>query len=84
MDSNELLTIREVSALLRVPCSWLYSRTCPQSAKEDRIPFLKLGRHLRFRRSEIEKWIEGHHSGAKPSGSQPNDSLQPPGNARVI
>jgi predicted DNA-binding transcriptional regulator AlpA len=76
METNELLNISEVAAILRVPTSWLYSRTCPGSAKEDGPPFLKLGRLLRFRRSEILAWLEGHHSGAKPLGTQPEGSVQ--------
>lgn len=84
MDSNELLTITEVSALLRVRPAWIYARTCPQSAKDDRIPFLKFGRLLRFRRSEIEKWVEGQHSSAKPLGRQPDDTAQVAVSANLI
>ena len=76
MDSHELMTVDEVAAMLRVPPSWIYARTCPQSPEVDRIPFLKLGRHLRFRRSEVLAWIEGHHRGAKPLGTQPDGGLQ--------
>ena len=50
----DLLTIEEVAGLLRVPKSWIYART---SGEGEQIPFLKLGRHLRFRRSEIEAWL---------------------------
>jgi predicted DNA-binding transcriptional regulator AlpA len=85
MSSNDLMTVTEVAGLIRVPVSWVYARTCPQSVKGDRsIPFLRLGRHLRFRRSEIEKWVEGHHSGVKPSGRQPNDHSQTTVSARLV
>lgn len=52
---SELMTVAEVSALLRVPASWIYART---SGNGEQLPFLKLGRHLRFRRAEIEAWLE--------------------------
>jgi predicted DNA-binding transcriptional regulator AlpA len=67
MDSDKLLTITEVSALLGVRPSWIYGRTSPAINKGDCPPFLKLGRLLRFRRSEVLAWLEGHHSGVKPS-----------------
>jgi excisionase family DNA binding protein len=59
----DLLTVAEVAALLRVPRSWLYARTA--SDGPEAIPHLKLGRHLRFRRSEVEAWVEEHHSGLR-------------------
>ena len=52
--ANDLLTIGQLADLLRVKVSWLYAQT---SAKK--IPFLKLGGRLRFRRADVEKWIEG-------------------------
>jgi predicted DNA-binding transcriptional regulator AlpA len=67
MDSSELLTVDEFAALIRVPTSWVYARTCPGSEKEDCPPFLKLGRHLRFRRAEVEAWVERHHSRSETS-----------------
>ncbi|MEK7281196.1 MAG: helix-turn-helix domain-containing protein [Chloroflexota bacterium] len=51
---NDLLTVEELADLLGVKVSWLYAQT---SAKK--IPFLKLGGRLRFRRADVERWIEG-------------------------
>ena len=51
---NDLLTIGQLADLLGVKVSWLYAQT---SAKK--IPFLKLGGRLRFRRADVERWIEG-------------------------
>ncbi len=62
--SNELMTVSEVSALLRVPQSWVYART---SGDGEQIPHLKLGKLLRFRRSEVERWVEAHHTSAVQS-----------------
>lgn len=72
---QELLTVDEVAQMLRVPASWVYARTSGESA--DKLPFLKIGRHLRFRRAEIEHWLEScERNGLKPSGSQPEGHLE--------
>ncbi|GEM_PF-1898672 len=74
---QELLTVKEVAALLRVPTSWIYARTSEGGGLEA-IPYLKLGRHLRFRRLEIEEWLEKQHgNGSKTSGTLPEGSPQP-------
>lgn len=48
-----LLTPAEAAALLRVRTSWVYG-----AAREGKLPALKLGRHLRFLRSDLEAWID--------------------------
>ena len=55
----DLLKVEEVAALLRVPKSWIYMRT--YEGAPEAIPHIKLGRHLRFRRSEIVAWVESQH-----------------------
>lgn len=72
---QELMTVEEVAQMLRVPASWVYARTSGESA--DKLPFLKIGRHLRFRRAEIEKWMESCERNAlKPSVRQPEGHLE--------
>jgi len=51
-----LLDADEVAQILRVPRSWVYGHL-----KE--LPVIRLGRYVRFRRSEIERFLE-HRSGA--------------------
>jgi excisionase family DNA binding protein len=51
-----LLNAGEVAQILRVPRSWVYSHL-----KE--LPVIRLGRYVRFRRSEIERFLE-QRSGA--------------------
>lgn len=51
---DDLMTIEQLAELLGVKVSWIYAQT---SAKK--IPFLKLGGRLRFRRADVERWIEG-------------------------
>jgi excisionase family DNA binding protein len=68
---QELLTVGEVAALLRVPASWIYARTADAGVEE--IPHLKLGRHLRFRRAEVLAWLEGKHRGPNSAGAPPEE-----------
>jgi excisionase family DNA binding protein len=70
---QDLLTVDELAGLLRVPASWIYARTADASVEE--IPHLKLGRHLRFRRAEVERWVERHHRGASSAGSEPEEGI---------
>ncbi len=51
--SDTLLTAEEVAALLQVTCSWVYAET-----RRHRIPHLRLGRYVRYRRGALESWME--------------------------
>ena len=55
---NELLTVEELAALLKVPpktiYAWRYRRQGPRG--------IKVGRHLRFRRNDIEQWLDERNS----------------------
>ena len=46
-----LLTADEVAEILRVPRSWVYSHL-------SELPVIRLGRYVRFRRSEIDGFLE--------------------------
>jgi excisionase family DNA binding protein len=46
-----LLDADEVAQILRAPRSWVYGHL-----KE--LPVIRLGRYVRFRRSEIERFLE--------------------------
>jgi len=52
MASEPLLTASDVAALLGVSEDWIYSES-----RAGRIPHVKLGRNVRFRRSSIDTWI---------------------------
>jgi excisionase family DNA binding protein len=54
--ADELLTVSEVAAVLKVPVSWVYERT--RRFGTDQIPHFKLGKYLRFRWSTVQKWLE--------------------------
>jgi excisionase family DNA binding protein len=51
-DKDELLDVNGLSTYLGVRASWVYKQT-----KENSIPFVKMGKYLRFRRSAIDKWV---------------------------
>jgi excisionase family DNA binding protein len=51
----EVLTIHETSAYLRIPLRSLY-----KLAQEKRIPCQKVGRHWRFRRQALDRWLEAY------------------------
>ena len=48
---NVLLSADEVAQILRVPRSWVYSHL-------NELPAIRLGRYVRFRRSEIERFLD--------------------------
>jgi excisionase family DNA binding protein len=50
---NDLLTLNEVSAFLKVPKSTIY-----KLARERRLPGHKVGKHWRFVREEVETWVQ--------------------------
>lgn len=54
MDENPgaVLTIKELSAYLKVPQSTLY-----KLVREGKIPSQKVGRHWRFHKEAIDEWL---------------------------
>lgn len=50
---NEILTIEEVAAYLRLTPQTIY-----KWAQEKRIPAAKLGKEWRFRKSIIDQWLD--------------------------
>ena len=45
-----LLTVDEVAAILRVPKSWVYAHLSD-------LPTIRLGRYVRFKRSDIDEFL---------------------------
>ena len=50
---QDILTIDELSAYLKIPKSTAY-KLC----QESKIPGQKVGRHWRFRKEAIDRWLE--------------------------
>ena len=55
-SSEHLLMPEEAAEILRVKLSWLYQHT--RRRTQDRIPFVKIGRYLRFREQDLAAYIE--------------------------
>jgi excisionase family DNA binding protein len=53
---SELLTVGEVASLFKVPSSWVYER-CREGASNP-LPHLKLGKYLRFSKSDLLEYME--------------------------
>jgi len=49
---EHLLTVDELSGLMRCPKSTIYKMTCAK-----KIPFLKIYGLLRFKQEDIDKWM---------------------------
>lgn len=52
-EPDDILTINELSDYLRVSRSTLY-----KLAQEGRVPCQKVGRHWRFRKETIDRWLD--------------------------
>ena len=52
-ELGDVLTIKEVADYLRIPKSTLY-----KLVRESKIPSQKVGRHWRFRKKAIDRWLE--------------------------
>lgn len=61
MENQELLTVEELAALLKLKPSWIYFRTM-QTGK-DAIPRVKIGKYLRFNPGAVMEWIEAQYNG---------------------
>ncbi len=55
-SGDELLTVDELAALLKVPKSWIYAHTRPRS--KTRLPHVKLGKYLRFSEHEVRTFLQ--------------------------
>jgi excisionase family DNA binding protein len=67
----EVITADEVAALLRMTPDWIYSET-----RRNRIPHMRLGRYVRYRRSAIEAWMEALEAEADTARSSPSHATE--------
>ena len=67
MPQNEIMTIQEVAEYLRVS-----ERTIYDWASKGQVPCGKLGSIWRFKRSEIEKWVNKRLGTEKAPGESPS------------
>ena len=50
--AEPLLGAGEAAALLSVRVSWVY-----EAVRAGRLPCVRIGRHIRFLRSDLERWV---------------------------
>jgi len=55
-NRDSVLTLDELSAYLKVSKSTLY-----KLAQDGKVPGQKVGRHWRFRKTAIDKWLDERH-----------------------
>jgi excisionase family DNA binding protein len=56
--SEPLLDPAAAAGLLSVKPSWVY-----EAVRDGRLPHLKVGRHIRFLRTDLEDWVVGQRAG---------------------
>jgi excisionase family DNA binding protein len=54
-EQNELLTVSEMAARLKVKTSWLYRQTMQHGSGS--IPRIKIGKYLRFEPEKVMPWV---------------------------
>ena len=54
--SDDLATVSQIAEFLQVPNSWVYEHTRCRGI--ERLPHFKLGKYLRFSRSEVLAWVQ--------------------------
>ena len=58
----EILTIQETGQYLRIPLRTMY-----KLAQEGKVPCQKIGRHWRFRKAALDKWLDQQKILVEPS-----------------
>lgn len=61
-----LMTAPAAAALLSVRTSWIYD-----AARRGEIPCVHLGKHVRFLRSDLERWLAEKRVTAPPAPARP-------------
>jgi excisionase family DNA binding protein len=54
--NDDLATVSQIAEFLQVPNSWVYEHTRCRGI--ERLPHFKLGKYLRFSRSEVLDWVQ--------------------------
>ena len=59
---NNILTPTELADRLKVKTSWVYEKT--RGRNRDRLPFVRLGRYVRFYWTDVVDWLKAHRVAA--------------------
>lgn len=62
-DTEPLIKAEQVAEALGVSRTWVFDR-----AKAGRLPSYRLGKHVRFRMSEVQAWLAEHREGERQAG----------------
>jgi excisionase family DNA binding protein len=58
-ELDELLTVNDVAALLKVSRSWVYEHTRSRAVpRAERLPHLKVGKYVRFDATAVRAFLE--------------------------
>jgi excisionase family DNA binding protein len=60
---DELLTVNDAARLLNVTVSWVYEHT--RDDADERLPFVKLGKYVRFDRTDLREYIDAKRQAAR-------------------
>jgi excisionase family DNA binding protein len=59
LDLNDLLTVDEVAALLKVSRSWVYEHSrSKQTPRSERLPHIKIGKYVRFDARAVRAFLQ--------------------------
>ena len=58
-----LLTVNDAARFLHVTVSWVYEHT--RDDAEDRLPFVKIGKYVRFDRTDLREFIDAKRQAAR-------------------
>jgi excisionase family DNA binding protein len=58
--NDSVLTIEELASYLKIAKSTLY-----KLSQEGRVPGQKVGRHWRFRKETIDRWLDRNRNGRR-------------------
>ena len=61
IGKDELLTVQELAAFLKVPVSWVYMHSREEGEKA--IPRVRCGRYVRFPRRDVLEWLQSGRGG---------------------
>jgi len=65
LEHAHILKAEQLGECLKVPVSWVYENTRRRAGRrnDDPLPFIRMGKYLRFYWPEVEKWLERHQGG---------------------
>ena len=57
MQTDQLITVKELSQKLNVPVSWIYQRT---RLGQEAIPHIRIGKYVRFKLGHVVQFFENN------------------------